>query len=575
MCGIFGIVTHGPSENLSENQIKSVFEGLSARGPDDKKYYSDQNMEFLFTRLSIIDTEMGMQPHFDTDKDNITIANGEIYNHREIREKLLKNNRSFRTKSDIEVIPHLINDYKDSMEWLEIIEGQFAIANWNKKNKKLILARDRFGKKPLFYSIIDNSKLIFSSDFITLLKILPNKMSIDNEALNYYLNFNYIPAPYSIDTRVRKLGAGEYLIFNGGKIIRKKYYDINQVARRSMGNSVKNIKEAYELFKIHFENSVQKRLLMDVKYSLFLSGGLDSASIYGAIMNISGLAPSSFTIKFEDAKYDESEMAFNITEKFQGEQKIIKIGGNDIIDNFKTHVYSIGEPFGDFSTIPMYILSKNSYENGYKVSFSGDGGDEIFGGYDRYQTSFTLNRNLKSYINALKINNENMGDKVESKFKIFETKDMVNNYMLYDFKTILEGNILIKSDRMGMASSVEIRSPFLDRDLVNFGINTSSSFKISNGLNKILIRKYLEEMGLNFVLDKNKRQFTVPFDDILRDSKISNKLLNNLKFLEKMDKNYHNIVSEYMSGNNKYFRNVRNIFALELWYDIISNEITI
>ena len=405
--------------------------------------------------------------------------------------------------------------------------------------------------------------------------MLPNKMSIDNEALNYYLNFNYIPAPYTIDKRVRKLQAGEYLIFNDGKYIRKKYYDINEVARLSLKDPVKNLEEAYKLFKIHFENSVQKRLMMDVNYSLFLSGGLDSASIYGAIMSISGEAPPSFTIKFDDAKYDESEMAFNITERFQGEHKIIEIGEKDIINNFKTHVISIGEPFGDFSTIPMYILSKNSYQNGYKVSFSGDGGDEIFGGYDRYRSSFAQNRNLKSYINSLKINNENINVKEESKYKIYETEDLVNNYMLYDFKTILEGNILIKSDRMGMASSVEIRSPFLDRYLVNFGLKIPSNFKISNELNKILIRKYLQEKDLNFVLDKNKRQFTVPFENILRDSKLSNKLLNNLNLLGKLGKNYHNIVNEYMGGNNQYFRNIRNIFALELWFDVISDELII
>ena len=139
MCGIFGIIDYGENKKLTEKEINTVFKGLSARGPDDKKYHLEQNMEFLFTRLSIIDTKMGMQPHFDTKKNNITIANGEIYNHMEIRDEILKNNLNFRTNSDIEVIPHLIEIYDDPKKWLNLIEGQFAIANWDKKNKKLIL----------------------------------------------------------------------------------------------------------------------------------------------------------------------------------------------------------------------------------------------------------------------------------------------------------------------------------------------------------------------------------------------------------------------------------------------------
>jgi asparagine synthase (glutamine-hydrolysing) len=566
MCGLAGVY-HFDGRPPDAGLLRRAGDALRHRGPDDEGLFLHEGFGMVHRRLSIIDLSTGQQPIFNEDRTVVTILNGEIYNYRELRETLEARGHAFSTNSDTEVLVHLYED-KRNLDFLALVNGMFAFVIYDVRSRTLWLARDRTGKKPLYY-YSDRRQFAFASELQALTGLPDLRLTLCPQAVDAFLRYNYVPSPLSIYREVRKLPPAHALRVAGGQLNATRYW--RMPAPHPDGNLSEDAFRA--AFHDHLARAVSSRLMSDVPLGAFLSGGLDSSAIVALMCEQSPSPVCTFSVGFGSRSFDESGQASEVarilgTDHQVEMQESLDVGG---IDTILGH---FGEPFGDSSAIPTYYLCKMA-RRWVTVALSGDGADEVLGGYNRYVAAqfaarwarlpapLRLRRPLQ-WIAALPEGTGYYGDSFTKKVKLLSrfvdrleenptsimpiiiddaarsslysdsfrdavlqedgvdpVADVVRDFarlglterMLWtDLETYLADDIHVKVDRMSMAHSLEVRCPFLDVRLLEFLATVPVHLKIRGGETKRLLRE-LVARRLPSVAKRRKHGFEAPIGE--------------------------------------------------------------
>ena len=569
MCGIIGFLTSKAQNITDYDVLREMRESLFHRGPDDMGEYIrplGERAPFVFLghrRLSIIDLSSGHQPLSNEDGTVWVVFNGEIYNFKGLREELKEKGHQFRTHSDTEVIVHAYEEYKEGC--FQYFNGMFAIGIWDEKGNRLVLARDRLGKKPLYYSDT-NETFLFASELKAILLYPAFPRKVDPLSLMKYLFYEFVPSPHTIFSEAKKIPAASYLIWGKKGIEVRQYWSPfdSQKGEEKLSETEVELK-IMELLK----ESVKRRLISDVPLGVFLSGGIDSSAITALAQSEIPGKVRTFSIGFEDPSFDESKYAW-LASKYIGTEHHEQIMTPTDLLNIVPQIPDIlDEPMADASILPTYLLSKFTREH-VTVALGGDGGDELFAGYptylahklamqyDRYLG--TLHPAIKILGNLLPVSDDNISfDFKVKKFlsgigfphgirnsvwlgsfsfldlkevlspelmgqfdrvklveeiilyeKSFPFKDPISLLQFLDLKLYLQESILVKVDRASMACSLEVRAPFLDYELVEFMMGLSSRWKLKRFTSKYILKKALGKTLPDEIIHRKKKGFGVP-----------------------------------------------------------------
>ena len=557
MCGITGIRSFTAEGKKSLYHCGTAAYSLLHRGPDHDGIIFENEFALGHRRLSIIDTsKKAAQPMRDASDRYLIVFNGEIFNYKTLRKELESKGIKFYSESDTEVLLYLFIQEKEKC--LEKLDGEFAFAVYDKKKGDLFLARDRFGIKPLYY-FMDEDKFIFASELKSLLAYQIPKV-IDEASLEMYLHLNYIPSPYSIFKNVKKLEAGCYAKIANCNLQISNYY------RTDPNPLIPVPKYSAATAKLHdlLVSSVHNRMIADVPFGTFLSGGVDS-SIVSAIAARQTKNLRSFSIGFKDEKFfDETSYAQLVAKRIKTEHTVFSLSNQDLFTDLHSVLDSIDEPFADSSSLAVFILSKHTRKK-VKVALSGDGADELFGGYTKHAAELKARRGglatniLKKSRSVLKTlpgsRNSKLGNKIRQLKKFSEgmnlsekerywrwagfasdkdltsllrsvkghpesetrkaaflsaINDNYNSILLTDIKLVLENDMLVKVDRMSMANSLELRVPFLDHKIVDFVFSLPAQFKINSNRQKKILKDAFADYLPEEIYNRKKQGFEVP-----------------------------------------------------------------
>lgn len=617
MCGIAGATRSmlGDTPGRVLNQMNEV---MVHRGPDAGDVFYDNNIGLCHRRLSIIDlSDNGKQPMKSDDERYVIVFNGEIYNFLELREELKESGLKFRTRTDTEV---LLNTYiKYGIDCLQKIRGMYAFAIWDKKKKELFLARDRIGKKPLYY-FYDGNDFAFASEIKSILQIPGITKKIDPTAIVDYLKYLYIPHPKSIYENIHKLEPGHYLIYRDGYIDIKQYWDID--FSTPLNNSVDDI--SGQLLSIISE-SVKTRLISDVPLGAFLSGGIDSSAVVALMAKMKSEPVKTCTIGFDESKHDESGYAKEFARQNNTEHHEYHVRDN-VKNIIRKLVWHFDEPFADASMVPTYHVSRLAKET-VTVAVSGDGGDESFGGYEKYSIDLMENR-IRSLVPSIilkilgslfrscergtgkkiaslaesatlspaegyYVTNTFFPDNIMANVLSSSFKKEISGYnpidhtlryynrangpdhfskVLYtDLKSYLPGDILVKVDRMSMANSLEVRSPLLDHKVIEFAAKIPSSLKVMKKHKKIIFKNAFKKILPSDVMKRKKHGFDVPLDNWLRmelkqmayEYLFTREYMLDFFNLEEIK----NIWNRHQEKRANYGTNLWILFVFSLWFE--------
>lgn len=564
MCGITGFVEDSTrvGNQLERAEIlERMCTVMAHRGPDDQGTIVDDVVALGMRRLSIIDLSGGHQPM--SSGNNTLVFNGEIYNYRELRQHLQGRGYAFQTKSDTESILHSYEEYGDNC--VDHLRGMFAFALWDASRRKLLIARDRVGEKPLYYTITKNGTFVFGSELKCLLEHKDVEREIDPESVDAYLTFGYVPDPLSIFKGIKKLPPGYSLSLVDGKLTTKQYWDFpyKQSEERSEDDYVEELRQ-------RLQESVRMRLVSDVPLGAFLSGGVDSSTIVALMAREMSEPVKTFSIGFAEDSYDELKYARLVAQRFGTDhhELIVTPDVCNIVDELIRH---FDEPFADQSSIPTYYVSKLAREH-VTVVLSGDGGDELFAGYTRYAVDLKrqgferLPRFLRQ--NVMKSLSEHLPhgargrnylynvaldpiDRYIDNISVFTklnrgslysedfleslagqqsavamyrelasqvtTGDPLERLLYLDSKTYLPGDILTKVDRMSMAVSLEARVPLLDHELIEFVARMPASLKMRGDESKYIFKRAVADLVPKEILTRSKQGFGVPIGEWIND----------------------------------------------------------
>ncbi len=621
MCGICGkIDLEGtPVERyVIDNMVNTLYH----RGPDDSGIMIKGNVGLGHSRLSIIDlSKKGRQPIANENKTVWIVFNGEIYNFPELKRFLISKGHEFMSDTDTEVIVHLYEEY--GMECLNHLRGMFAFAIFDEKKSLLFLARDRLGKKPLYY-YFDNKVFIFASEIKAILQDRVIKKNPDLKAIHHYLTYQFVPSPFTAFKNIKKLPPAHFLTLKNKKIEIKRYWDINYYPKRN--ESYKVIREK---LREGLEEAVKIRMISDVPLGVFLSGGIDSSIVVSLMSRLSDEPIKTFSVGFEDEEYNELEYARLVAERFNTEHRefIVKPEALEVLPKL---VWHYNEPFADPSAIPTYYISKVAKDY-VKVVLNGDGGDELFAGYDRYLISiiakkierffplFIVNVLLKvlknvshggsrknilwiikrfiqgfelpsdvrqatwlfSFDNSSKrqlytedFYNIVYSDSLELMRGLFESNNAIDylDRMLYcDLMLYLPDDLLTKVDVASMANSIEVRSPFLDHELVEYVARIPAGLKLKGITLKYLLKEVFKNELPEIIIKRKKMGFSVPLDrwfreelkefmmDILLSKRAIERGYFKKRFIEK-------IIKEHLDFKWNWQYQIYNLLMLELWH---------
>jgi len=566
MCGISGFM-YFDGAPVDERLIRTMSDTQSHRGPDESGVYLGSGVALGHRRLSIIDLSSGQQPLSNEDATVWISFNGEIYNYKELRRSLESSHR-FRTRSDTETIVHLYESCPTT--FVEKLGGMFAFALWDEPKRTLILARDRLGKKPLYY-YLDHEKLVFASEIKAILQHPALNLDVDDLAVSDYISLGYIPAPKSIYRSIRKVRPGHYLRVRPDRVEEVKYWDLSfqPSEHRSEG-------EWQELLQEEMRNAVNVRLMSEVPLGGFLSGGLDSSGVVATMSALLSKPVKTATIGFEEEQFDESKFARQVSQYLGTEhhERIVTPAKIDTIEKLSWHY---DEPFADSSALPTYFVSQVAREK-VTVALSGDGGDENFAGYTRYfmdqqenrmrsvlpgnvrkivfgplgamypkmdwaprflrakttfqslacdpvdgyfETMSTFRRNDKHSILSKdlkrRLGDYKSADVFRDYYRNADTDDPLSRIQYVDVKTYLTDDILTKVDRASMANSLEVRCPLLDHKLMELIASMPSSLKLKGKIGKYIFKKAMEKHLPADIVHREKMGFAVPLAQWFRN----------------------------------------------------------
>jgi asparagine synthase (glutamine-hydrolysing) len=561
MCGICGIFEFESRAEISPDLVRRMTNTIIHRGPDDEGIYVAPGVGLGFRRLSIIDVAGGHQPISNEDGRIWVMLNGEIYNYPELRQELLARGHRFSTRSDTESIVHLYEEYGE--DCFGRLHGMFAIAIWDSRERKLLLARDRVGKKPLFYSV-NRNRILFGSELKCLLAAEGLERNIDPQALSDYFSFGYVPAPKTIYRDARKLNPGCYAVVTAKGVQEVPYWDLSfaQVENRSE-------EEWCEMLRHSLCEATRVRLMSDVPLGAFLSGGLDSSSVVAMMSHLMKRAVTTCSIGFEEEEYNEADYAREVAQRFHTDhhEQVVRPKAVEIL---KKLVWHYDEPFADSSAIPTYYVSSVARER-VTVALGGDGGDESLAGYRRYYfdqlenrlrglvpaglrrgifgplgraypplawaprmfrakaTFQSLSRSpLEGYFNSISIFRPDEKPKLLSRefqaslggydslevlrhhYERAGTDDQLSRIQYVDIKTYLPDDILAKVDRASMAVSLEVRAPLLDHHVMELIAKIPSSLKLRGTEGKYIFKKAMADILPADILYRRKQGFAVP-----------------------------------------------------------------
>ena len=600
MCGICGIIRKGDNKDI----IKKMNDRIMHRGPDGEGYYIDGDVAFGHRRLSIIDLSTGDQPIYNEDNSVVTVYNGEIYNYVELRCELESLGHEFKTKSDTEVLVHGYEEWHTDLP--KHLRGMFAFAIYDKNRNEIFLARDNFGIKPLYYANMNDS-FMFASEIKSFLDVPDFKKEFNEDILETYLEFSFVPTNETFFKGVYRLDAGCSLLYKDEDIKINKYFKLDfKEDTMSFTDAVKNISDV-------MEDSVKRHLIADVEVGSFLSSGIDSSYI------VSLAKPDkTYTVGYENKKYDEINYAKDLANKFgiKNESKIIK--KDEYLDAIPKIMYHLDEPTSDPAAISLYFVAKLASRD-LKVVLSGEGADEFFGGYNYYREevdykfynkipygirhaigkvaglfpevrgfNFLVRRGEKlenSYIGVNRNFSEKMARKVLRKnyeLKAIDvTKDVYNEFKDYsnidkmqaiDINFWLMKDILLKADRMTMASSIEGRVPFIDKEVFSVASKLPFDYKVTKENTKVALREAARKVIPTDAYKKKKLGFPVPIREWIKDgefkediektinSDVANKYFN-VKFLNKL-------FNEHLSGKKDNYRKIWTVYTFIKWYQV-------
>lgn len=553
MCGICGKLSLNRNQKIQKSDLQKMVDPIVHRGPDDEGFYMDQNLGFAFRRLSIIDLHTGHQPLSNEDGTIWIIFNGEIYNFKELRNDLISKGHQFSTSTDTETIVHLYEELGE--DCVKKLRGMFAFAIWDTTKKTLFCARDRFGIKPFFY-YLDDKELLFGSEIKNILSQIPVP-DLNLSVLDHYMAFGYTPTEKTIYEGIMKLPPGHSLTFReGGALQIKRYWDISFEPDYSVSEN-----EWEERIVAKLKESVRLRLISDVPLGAFLSGGIDSSSVVALMSEIMDQPVKTFSIGFAEEEFNELPQARLVAEKYQTDhhEHIVEPESIDILPLL---VNSYDEPFADSSAIPTYFVSKFAREH-VTVALSGDGGDELFAGYDHYKKLLSVQQfhrytgglfvspfKLLHGIIPLSVKGSGIsyymsrpkesfgayfgkwqeteraqayrpefwqqlnGDKGESyKKRILRqspSDDFISKMQEIDMRTWLVDDILTKVDRASMINSLEVRVPILDHEFAELTFRIPSHLKLNRGNGKYIFKNAMRPYLPDQIISQKKKGFGVP-----------------------------------------------------------------
>lgn len=616
MCGIIGFFGKG-SEVPTEDRLKSAADALRHRGPDEEGYYYHPPIGLGFRRLSIIDLSGGSQPIPNEDKTVWVVFNGEIYNFRELREQLTARGHRFRTRTDSEVIAHLYEDYGDYL--FEYLDGMFAIAIYDVREKRLVLGRDRLGKKPLVYAETPNG-FFFASEIGALLKLGAISKEVDMEAVSLYLSLQYIPSPHTIFREVRKLQPGHKMVVERGTIVSQKAYW--ELPVPTDHERPADYEEAIEVLRDRFIAAVRRRLIADVPLGAFLSGGVDSSIVVATMAQLTNDPVQTFSIGFSDKEFDESAYAEEIAERFGTKHRKFEAKAADL-EILKKAIGVMGEPFADQSIIPTYLVAHHTRQY-VTVALSGDGGDELFAGYKRYRQLqrvhqfeeigmlglwksaryLTVNaerlinprRSHISYPNGpvdeildlpepqryLRLLGFFSGDQQEMLWPGGQGQapalgyleklrqgpvDYAEQLIQMDIRSYLPEDILYKVDIASMMNSLECRSPFLDHEFVEMMIKIPSQWKLDGRNSKKILKDAFSDLIPVEFFNRPKKGFSMPIGRWIREkweAEFEEVLQSAMP--PSFDQDYmRRLLEAHCSGKKDYGNQLWALYVLGLW----------
>ncbi len=581
MCGIAGQFNF-EDKPVDQKLVRTMTRALSHRGPDGEGFYFDQHVGLGHRRLSIIDLETGRQPMRNEDGTIWLVSNGEIYNFVELREELKSKGHTFSTASDTEVILHLYEELGERC--LEKLIGMFAFTIWDQKKRRLFLARDRFGIKPLHY-FYDKDTFIFASEIKALLKYEGIDKTLNPSALDQYFTFLYVVDPNCIFKRIRKLPPAHYLICEHEKIYIKKYWDLEFPSNGKYS-------EAYyeDHLKTALEESIQVTLRSDVPVGVFLSGGIDS-SVVAALAKKANKNIKTFSVVFEESIYSEEKYSRLVAKNLNTDHHELVVTRDDAFKAVPKIASFLDEPFADSSSIPTYYVSKLA-KSFVKTVLTGEGGDELFAGYDWHTDRIFGKLDLKSLLTppskvifgprerrklysadlANEIKVDRFGD-LDIDFKRLDELSVLNKFLYLELKTYLPSDMLVKLDRMSMMNSLEGRLPLLNHHYVEFVNKIPSNLKFKGSVRKYLFKKAFSNFVPKEIIRRRKRGFEIPLEiwlwqngkfrdmvyNVVFDSKTKKRGYFNYKMIEKMFYEHDRLLKAH-------HHEIWTLFILELWH---------
>jgi asparagine synthase (glutamine-hydrolysing) len=612
MCGIAGIIGGAPG-SVDTQTVHRMCQAIVHRGPDDEGIFVKDGVGLGMRRLSVIDLSGGHQPVFNEDRTVWIVYNGEIYNFPELRKELQGRGHHFYTNTDTEVIVHLYEDM--GAECVQKLRGMFAFALYDERNRRLLLARDRLGKKPLHYAL-SNGRLLFGSEIKTILAVAPELAKVDQDALLQYFYFGYIPDPATAFVPIQKLPPGHVLEFEAGKIKVRKYWDLPEYGTYSPASE----EECLEELEYRLAEAVRIRLIADVPLGAMLSGGTDSSTVVALMARATSQPVKTFSIGFRHADFDEAPYARMVAEKFGTDHHELILEPN-VVETIETLTRSLEEPFGDSSMLPTYYVSCLARKH-VTVALSGDGGDEAFAGYERYrihlqdrshdwipqwagrwyrqgihpllpykvpgrslaysislpwQDRYTEGVSFQPFQREMALLSEDFVGTAQP-LKLFReyldnapAHDPLGRVLYLDSKTYLPGDILTKVDRMSMLTSLEARIPILDHVFLEWVTSLTPEWKMRDGNQKYILRKLAERVGVpKEVLYRPKQGFALPLGHWMRHE-LKALILNVMLDPVTLQRGYFNpagirrLLDEHFLGRRDHSARIWRLFMFELW----------
>ncbi|MGI8468773.1 MAG: asparagine synthase (glutamine-hydrolyzing) [Pyrinomonadaceae bacterium] len=631
MCGITGWANLDANESPmfgDEAALHSMCERMAHRGPDSEGLWLGRGVALGMRRLSIIDVAGGEQPVWNENKSVVAVMNGEIYNFRELRKNLASLGHQFNSHTDTEVLPHLYEEFGDAM--VEKLNGMFAFALWDLRKKRLLIARDRFGEKPLYYGVFDD-KLIFASEPKVLLQNPSVKSDINLEALRSYLSFDYVPAPHSIYKGVSKLPSAHLLTLENGQVKTRRYWNLSfqKTEKFSLHQASKQLGEL-------LADSVRMRLVSDVPLGVLLSGGVDSSAVAAFATQFSREKVKTFSIGFEENSFDESKFAREVAAHLGTEHYEDKLSVETAAELITGIGKWLDEPLSDASLLPTFLLSRFVRQH-VTVALGGDGGDEIFAGYPMYYghkvarmyeqlPQFVRSGVIEPVVNSLPVNTKNLSFDYKAKrfiasskydavtrhhswfgsfsikqqnelltesvlenssadiyadakrlLKICDATEQIEQMQFLDMNFYLAEDILTKVDRASMAVSLEVRAPFLDARIAEFAASLPLEYKLNGGNGKYILKETVKNLLPKSVTKRAKKGFGIPIAAWLKGR--LNPLVHDLLNADRLKRqNLFNVgfvrqlIKEHETGVANHHKQLWTLLVFQLWYDNFSGK---